>query len=109
MAASEKSTNITSVLNEHPVFPPRKEFSKRAHIKSLAHYRKLYAQSIKAPDKFWGKAAKDELIWFKPWRKVLEWKEPFAKWFVGGQTNVAYNCLDRHLDTPVANKAALIW
>ena len=49
------------------------------------------------------------MIWFKPWTKVLEWKEPFAKWFVGGQLNVSYNCLDRHLGTPTANKAALIW
>jgi acetyl-CoA synthetase len=49
------------------------------------------------------------LIWFKPWKKVLQWKEPFAQWFTGGQLNVSYNCLDRHLGTPMANKAALIW
>jgi hypothetical protein len=52
---------------------------------------------------------KAELVWFKPWRKVLKWDEPFAQWFVGGQLNVSYNCLDRHLGTPLANKAALIW
>src|SRR6185436_13449855 len=72
-------------------------------------YRKLYNESIRSPEKFWGKQAKNELIWFKPFKKTLEWKEPFAKWFVGGQLNVTYNCLDRHLGTPVANKAALIW
>ena len=48
--------------------------------------------------------AKAELVWFKPWKKVLEWKAPFAKWFVGGQLNVSYNCLDRHLDTPAAQQ-----
>ncbi|MBI3852781.1 MAG: acetate--CoA ligase [Verrucomicrobia bacterium] len=109
MPANEKPTNITSYLQEERVFPPPKEFSKRAHIKSLAHYRKLYNESIRSPEKFWGQQAKNELIWFKPWKKVLQWKEPFAKWFVGGQLNVSYNCLDRHLDTPTANKAALIW
>src|SRR5580704_3752156 len=45
----------------------------------------------------------------KPWKKVLNWKLPFAKWFVGGKLNVSYNCLDRHLDTAVANRAAIIW
>jgi acetyl-CoA synthetase len=109
MAATEIPTSITSVLHEKRVFKPRKEFSEKAHIKSLAQYQKLYKESVSAPEKFWAKQAKDELIWFKPWKKVLEWKEPFAKWFVGGQLNVTYNCLDRHLGTPVANKAALIW
>src|SRR5436189_1025300 len=98
-----------SILHEERVFRPDKEFSKRAHLKSLAEYRALYRESIEAPEKFWAKQAKAELIWFKPWTKVLEWKEPFAKWFVGGKTNVTYNCLDRHLGTPTANKAALIW
>jgi acetyl-CoA synthetase len=109
MAATDKPTNITSYLQEERVFAPPKSFSARAHIKSLAHYRKLYNESIRSPEKFWGKQAKNELIWFKPWRKVLQWKSPFAKWFVGGQLNVSFNCLDRHLNTPTANKAALIW
>ena len=101
--------NITSVLNEKRVFRPAKEFSQRARIRSMARYQKLYNESIRSPEKFWARQAKDELIWFKPWKKVLQWKQPYAKWFVGGQLNVSYNCLDRHLDTPIANKAALIW
>src|SRR6476646_10430122 len=109
MAVTEIPTSITSVLHEKRVFKPRKEFSERAHIKSLAQYQKMYKESISSPEKFWAKQAKDELIWFKPWKKTLEWKEPFAKWFVGGQLNVTFNCLDRHLGTAVANKAALIW
>ncbi|MBI2926085.1 MAG: acetate--CoA ligase [Verrucomicrobia bacterium] len=110
MTADNKATrNITSVMHEERVFPPPKAFSAQAHIKSLAHYRKLYNESIRAPEKFWGRLAKQELVWFKPWKKVLEWKEPFAKWFVGGRLNVSANCLDRHLNTPTANKAALIW
>src|SRR5215471_18530759 len=109
MAENRASTNITSVLQEERVFRPPKEFSKRAHIKSLAEYRKLYNESIRSPEKFWGRAAKNELVWFKPWKKVLRWKEPFSQWFAGGRLNVSYNCLDRHLGTPTANKAALIW
>src|SRR5207237_1071274 len=109
MAAKEISIGITSVSQEKRVFPPPKSFSKQARIQSLAHYRKLYGESIRSPEKFWGKQAKNELVWFKPWKKVLQWKEPFAKWFAGGQLNVSYNCLDRHLGTPLANKAALIW
>ncbi len=106
---TKTKTHITSMLQEDRVFPPAKEFSKQAHVSSLAQYRKMYDQSIKSPEKFWGKLAKDELVWFKPWRKELQWKPPQAKWFVGGQLNVAYNCLDRHLGTANANKAALIW
>jgi acetyl-CoA synthetase len=75
----------------------------------MAEYRKLYNESIHQPEKFWARQAKEELVWFKPWKKVLQWKLPYAKWFVGGQLNVSYNCLDRHLNTPTANKAALIW
>ena len=101
--------NITSVLQENRVFRPSKEFSKRAHVSSMAAYRKLYHESIRQPEKFWARRAKEELVWFKPWKKVLQWKLPNAKWFSGGLLNVSVNCLDRHLDTPTANKAALIW
>jgi acetyl-CoA synthetase len=104
-----KLAGITSVLHEHRVFPPSREFAGKAHVKSLAEYRKLYNDSIRAPEKFWARHARDELVWFKPWSKVLQWKAPYAKWFVGGKLNVSVNCLDRHLDTPTANKAALIW
>jgi acetyl-CoA synthetase len=51
----------------------------------------------------------DELHWFKRWKKLLDWNEPFAKWFIGGKINLSYNCLDRHLDGPRRNKAAIIW
>ena len=109
MPEAPSSTRIESILQENRIFNPPKEFSKAAHIKSLAEYQKLYKQSVSAPEKFWGTQAKNELVWFKPWKKVLQWKEPFAKWFVGGKLNVSHNCLDRHLGTATANKAALIW
>ena len=75
----------------------------------MAEYRKIYNESIRSPEKYWAEQAKNELVWFKPWKKVLQWKEPFAKWFVGGQLNLSANCLDKWLDTPTANKAAIIW
>ena len=100
--------NIESHLIEKRVFKPSKEFAKNARIKSLAQYRKMYRESIRAPDRFWARQAK-ELIWHKSWKKVLDWKPPFAKWFVGGQLNLSENCLDRHLAGPRRNKAAIIW
>ncbi len=103
------SENIQSMLREERVFKPSKEFSKQAHIGSMAQYKKLYKRSIDDPEGFWGEQAERELTWFKPWSKVLQWKAPNAKWFVGGQTNVSVNCLDRYLDTDKANQAAIIW
>jgi len=102
------SENITSVMTEARHFKPSTEFSKNAHIKSMAQYKALYQQSIRAPEKFWAKIA-SELDWFQKWKKVLVWDPPFAKWFVGGKINISYNCLDRHLTTWRRNKAALIW
>ena len=102
------STHIESHLVEKRVFKPSKEFVKGARIRSLAEYKKIYAESIKSPEKFWAKQAAD-LLWRKKWTKVLEWRPPFAKWFVGAKLNVAENCLDRHLSGPRRNKAAIIW
>lgn len=109
MSTKSSAPSITSVLQEQRVFPPAKEFSENSHLRSLTQYKRMYKQSIEDPEKFWSDRAKEELIWFKPWKQVLQWKSPFAKWFVGGQLNVSFNCLDRHLNTPVANRAAIIW
>jgi len=100
--------NIESHLIEKRVFKPSREFAKNARIKSLAQYREMYRESIRSPDRFWAREAR-ELIWHKSWKKVLDWKAPFAKWFVGGQLNLSENCLDRHLTGPRRNKAAIIW
>src|SRR5690349_19197166 len=102
------STNIDSVLQEQRKFECPEPFRKEAHIKSLEEYEKIYKESVEQPEKFWGKIA-EELHWFKKWDKVLEWKTPWAKWFVGGQLNLSYNCLDRHVKTERKNKAAIIW
>jgi acetyl-CoA synthetase len=107
-AAQTVDTNIQSVLHEQRKFEPPSEFSERAHIKNLAEYERIYKESVEEPEKFWGRVAR-ELYWFRPWDKVLEWNVPWAKWFVGGQINLSYNCLDRHVQTWRKNKAALVW
>jgi len=101
-------SGIDSVLKEARVFNPPAEFQARANVPSIADYEKLYEEADADPEAFWGKIAED-LHWFNRWDKVLEWEAPFAKWFVGAQTNIAYNCLDRHVASWRRNKAALIW
>lgn len=102
-------STIESILNEKRQFPPSAEFSQNARIKSLEEYQALYDQAAANPEQFWEQLAEKELHWFKKWDKVLDWQPPNAKWFVGGQMNISYNCLDRHLTTHRKNKAALIW
>ena len=106
---SEAST-IESVLHEQRVFAPPADLASKASIGSMEAYRALADAAAQDPDRFWGDAARKELHWFEPFHTVLDWSDaPFAKWFDGGKTNLSYNCLDRHLDGPKADKTALIW
>src|SRR5437762_11943553 len=100
--------NIESHLKEKRVFKPTKQFAEKARIKSLRQYRRMHRESLARPAQFWTCEAR-ELTWRAPWKSVLEWKPPFAKWFVGGKINVSENCLDRHLVGTRRNKAAIIW
>lgn len=103
-----KAGQIDTVMHEERLFPPSAEFAAKARISSIQQYQKLWDEAAADLPGFWGRLA-GELHWFKPFKKVLEWHEPFAQWFVGGETNVSYNCLDVHLGTPRQNKAAFIW
>ncbi len=105
---SERSGQIVNVMKEERLFPPSPEFSAKARIKSVEEYERMRREAADDIPGFWAKFA-PELHWFVPYEKVLEWEEPVAKWFVGGKTNVSYNCLDAHLSTHRRNKAALIW
>ncbi len=100
--------SIESVSNELRVFPPPEEFAARAHIQSRQAYEELYQASIRDPEKFFAEQA-SALEWKTQPTTTLEWKPPFAKWFLGGKLNLASNCLDRHLSSATRNKAALIW
>jgi len=106
--AEHTDGQVEVVMKEARVFPPPKEFAQQARIGSMAAYEKMWQEAAADTEAFWGRMA-DELHWFKRFDKVLEWKEPDAKWFVGGKTNASTNCLDVHLGTWRKNKAALIW
>ena len=99
---------ITSILQETRTFPPSREFSATAHIKSEADYERMWTKAKDDPTGFWGELA-SQLDWFKEWDKVLEGEMPDTRWFVGGKLNASYNCIDRHLLTWRKNKAAIIW
>ena len=101
-------TNIESLLKEQRVFAPSPEFSKGAHISSLEAYDAICKRAADDPESFWGEIA-SQLHWFQPWKTVLEWDMPFSKWFVGGKTNISYNCIDRHITGPRKNKVAILW
>ena len=102
------TSSIESVLTEKRSFPPPPEFAARAHVKSWAEYEQLYRKAADDPEGFWASVA-GELRWESPWQRVLDWKLPYAKWFVGGKLNVSVNCLDRHLASARKNKAAILW
>jgi len=102
---------IDSMMEENRVFAPPEEFSRNAAVKNMAEYKALYDESLKNPDKFWGRMA-EQLEWYKKWDKyeIADFKDkPEIRHFVGGKINVSVNCLDRHVRTARKNKAALIW
>jgi acetyl-CoA synthetase len=96
-------------MSEERAYAPNPDFVKLAHIQSMEDYRALYQKAEEQPEEFWGDLAEKDIFWFEKWSHVFEWNPPFVKWFVGGKTNVSYNCLDRHLTTPRKNKVAILW
>lgn len=98
------NNEIDALLTENRKFPPSADFKAAAHVSDDS----LRKQADANPEAFWESQA-NELDWFKKWNRVLEWKPPRAKWFVGGKTNVSMNCVDRHVQTWRRNKAALVW
>ncbi len=104
---STMSQDLDSVLREARRFAPSAAFSDKARVPSLSEYKKLYKRSLDHNERWWSNEAK-ELHWFTKFKTVLEWKEPFARWFLEGTTNAAYNCVDRHLATK-GDHQAIIW
>ena len=86
-------------------FAPTADFTAQANINDP----NIYDEAAADPQSWWAQQAETLLDWTKPWDTVCEWNPPHAKWFVGGQLNVAANCLDRHLTGARRNKAALIF
>src|ERR1700758_2480879 len=108
MKTTPLDPNLSSILQEHRVFPPPPDFAAKAHVKSVEEYETLYRRSVDDPEKFWGEVAR-ELHWFAPWTKVLHWELPWARWFVNGKTNLCYNCVDRHALGGKKDKIAILW
>jgi acetyl-CoA synthetase len=100
---------IESILQEDRLFHPTEAFARNAQVKSLDDYHRLYVEAKADPEAFWAELAGQELNWFKPWSKVLDWQPPDARWFEGGKLNLSYNCLDRHLESDRRNKPAIVW
>jgi acetyl-CoA synthetase len=102
------SENIESHLQETRRFEPPADFVAQANLgpDEAAALREKFARD---PDAFWGDLAREELNWDEDFDEVLDWDPPFSKWFQGGKLNLAEQCLDQHLDTWRANKAALVW
>ncbi len=102
-------STIESVLHETRVFPPSAELQKTANIPGLAAYQAMVAEADSDLEGFWAKHARNELVWTKPFTKILdESNAPFFKWFHDGELNASANCLDRHLKTQ-PDKVALIF
>ncbi len=110
----EQKKGIDSLMNENRTFPPPQNIKANAYVNSMEQYQEMWDASINDPDKFWLEQAKS-LTWFKKPTKALEYtwdtkaRKIEHKWFEDGVLNVSYNCLDRHLGTPIAKKTAIIW
>ncbi|RSM64607.1 acetate--CoA ligase [Actinoplanes sp. ATCC 53533] len=98
------SETLENLYSETRTFPPPAELAANANVKAEA-----YQKADENREGFWEQQAK-RLHWTKPWDQVLDWSNaPFAKWFVGGELNIAYNCVDRHVEAGLGDKVAIHW
>jgi len=103
------ASTIQSVLQEDRLFPPSPEFVKQANVSGAAAFQALCDEAERDFEGFWGRLARENVLWSKPFGKVLdESNAPFFKWFPDGELNASYNCLDRHLKTQ-PDKVAIIF
>ena len=102
---SDETTTIDDLRNEKRKFPPSPEFVATALVADSS----LHDEGRRDYEGFWARHAQELLSWSKQWRTICEWNLPFAKWFVGGELNVSYNCLDRHVLAGRGSKVALYW
>ncbi|MDQ6793225.1 MAG: acetate--CoA ligase [Chloroflexota bacterium] len=91
-------------MAERRTFPPEPAFVAQANAKAS-----LYDEAERDFEAFWARLARERISWTKPFEKTLEWELPFAKWFLGGELNVAYNCVDRHVERGLGDKVAYHW
>ena len=99
---------IGTFTAENARIEPPASFTERARIRSREQYEELYRESLESPETFW-KRETSELVFRTPWQQLFDWQPPHARWFIGATLNASESCLDRHLNTPVANKPAIRW
>jgi len=101
MTADGTAQNIDTLLLEQRRYPPPREFAAQANATP-----DIYAKTL---EEFWADEARARISWSRPFDTVLEWKPPYAKWFLGGTLNVCYNCVDRHVERGDGSKVAFHW
>jgi acetyl-CoA synthetase len=104
MMADQQVATIEALMQEQRSFPPPVDFARQANVSSP----EIYATAAADPEAYWAEQAR-RLDWFTPWHTVLEWNLPYARWFVGGTLNVAYNCVDRHVKAGRGERVAYYW
>ena len=101
---AETGPEIENLFDEKRTFAPDPAFVAQANATQA-----LYDEAAADPIAFWDRLARERLSWSKPYDEVLEWDLPFAKWFTGGELNVAYNCVDRHVESGLGDRVAYHW
>jgi acetyl-CoA synthetase len=103
--SEQQNPTLDNLLTESRTFPPSAEFAAAANGSAG-----LYQEAAADREAFWARQAEELLTWDEPWSQVLDWTgKPFAKWFVGGKLNVAYNCVDRHVQSGYGDQVAFHW
>ncbi|MEM8734959.1 MAG: AMP-binding protein, partial [Planctomycetota bacterium] len=108
-SSSSVEGQVDSVMVESRLFPPSDDFVAKSVVPGQAAYQALYDEAAKDPKAFWAAQAREHLHWFTDFSQTLDWQNPFASWFVGGTTNVSYNCLDAHIEAGKGDRTAIIW
>ena len=98
------TAEIENLLAEDRTFPPDPAFTAQANATAA-----LYEEAEADPEAFWARLARERIDWVEDFHTTLEWDLPFAKWFVGGKLNLAYNCIDRHVERGLGDKVAYHW
>jgi acetyl-CoA synthetase len=105
MSEATDSPNISDLLWEQRKFPPSQSFQANALVTGT----ELYDAASQDYEAFWATQASETVTWAKPWNTICEWNSPYSKWFIGAELNVAYNCLDRHVEAGKGSKVAIHW
>ena len=105
MSEATDSPNISDLLWEQRKFPPSQSFQSGALVVGT----ELYDAASRDYEAFWAQQASEVVSWNTPWSTICEWESPYSKWFIGGELNVAYNCLDRHVEAGKGSKVAIHW